>query len=40
MSGGHSLFYITSLDRSVGYIYPLPVWRENLKFLRHTGTIP
>jgi MraZ protein len=26
-------FFITSLDRKIGRIYPITAWRENLKFL-------
>jgi MraZ protein len=29
---GQNKFFITSLDRRIGYLYPSAVWRENLKF--------
>ncbi len=32
-SCGYAKFFITSLDRRIGQIYPIPVWRQNEKFL-------
>ncbi len=30
---GESRFFVTSLDRRIAQIYPISVWRENVKFL-------
>jgi MraZ protein len=34
-SFGEQKFFITSLDRRLAQIYPMPVWRENEKFFEN-----
>lgn len=37
---GHTKFFVTSLDRSLGTIYPLSLWRATEKFLENDQQDP